>query len=212
MQKLQDKPEPTFNLKHPYFLNGEEEAGVDEVGRGCGAGPVVAAAVILPPGIKLPLLRDSKKIHAGLRYELRDLIMKTALDYAVGVATVEEIDEINILEATYLAMHRALGNLRLAPKLLLIDGNRFKNQTVIPHETIIGGDDKILSIAAASIIAKTWRDDHMKDLHNNHPQYQWHQNKGYLTPVHRQACYDHGLTPHHRKSFKGMMPEENNEF
>jgi len=203
--------EDIISLRHPYLLDCEDEAGVDEVGRGCGAGPVVAAAVILPSGIRLPSLRDSKKISPELRYDLRDMIKETAIDYAIGMATVDEIDEINILEATYLAMHRALENLKSIPKLLLIDGNRFKNKTMIPHETIIGGDDKVLSIAAASIMAKTWRDDHMKELHLQHPEYLWYQNKGYLTSVHRKACFEYGLTKHHRKTFKGMILEENIE-
>ena len=197
-----------YRLKHPFLLSSEEEVGVDEVGRGCGAGPVVAAAVILPSKVKLKFLRDSKMMDTKLRYELSYLIKNVAVEYAIGVATVEEIDEINILEATYLAMHRAIEKLKSSPKLLLIDGNRFKNQTTIPYQTIIQGDDKVLSIAAASVIAKTWRDDHMIQLHEAHPEYHWHANKGYLTKVHRNACFQYGLTPHHRKTFKGMAINE----
>lgn len=185
---------------------------MDEVGRGCGAGPVVAAAVILPPKVKLKFLRDSKMMEPELRYKLRSMIEKVAVEYAIGVATVEEIDEINILEATYLAMHRAIEKLKSCPKLLLIDGNRFKNQTSIQHQTIIQGDDKVLSIAAASVIAKTWRDDHMIKLHEQHPNYHWHSNKGYLTKAHRNACFEYGLTEHHRKTFRGMVYEEQYEM
>lgn len=206
------KPIPfKYKLLNPYLLLSEDEVGVDEVGRGCGAGPVVAAAVILPAKVKLKYLRDSKMIDSELRYKLRYLIEKVAVEYAIGVASVEEIDEFNILEATYLAMHRALEKLRSQPKLLLIDGNRFKNRTAIPHETIIQGDDKVLSIAAASVIAKTWRDDHMIQLHEKHPSYHWHTNKGYLTRAHRNACYEYGLTEHHRKTFRGMVYDENFE-
>jgi len=208
MAIAQRPPTFTYRLKHPFLLSPEDEVGVDEVGRGCGAGPVVAAAVILPAKVKLKFLRDSKMMDAKLRYELSYLIKNVAVEYAIGVATVEEIDEINILEATYLAMHRAVEKLKSSPKLLLIDGNRFKNKTIIPHQTIIQGDDKILSIAAASVLAKTWRDDHMIQLHEVHPEYHWHSNKGYLTKAHRNACFQYGLTPHHRKTFKGMAVNE----
>ena len=194
-------------LMHPFAIHGPEEAGVDEVGRGCGAGPVVAAAVILPEQVDLPELRDSKKLNAAKRATLSSLIKEVAIDYSIGLATVEEIDRINILEATYLAMTRAIHGLRARPALLVIDGNRFKNSTGIPHQTVIGGDDKVLSIAAASVIAKTWRDEHMAGLHQDFPHYDWLSNKGYLSVRHREACFRYGLTIHHRRSFKGMVRE-----
>jgi len=194
------------HLLHPFVSDDEVEAGVDEVGRGCGAGPVVAAAVILPPVVDLPDVRDSKKLSAEKRNSMSLLIQEVALDFAIGVATVEEIDEINILEATYLAMNRAIQGLKKKPTLLIIDGNRYKNTSNIRYQTVIGGDDKVLSIAAASILAKTWRDDYMAQLHDQHPQYDWKNNKGYLTAKHRNACFLHGLTKHHRHTFGGMRP------
>ncbi|MBK7740772.1 MAG: ribonuclease HII [Saprospiraceae bacterium] len=193
---------------HPFEAGSGIEAGVDEVGRGCGAGPVVAAAVILPPKAKIPGLRDSKKLTASKRKELSGKIRELALDYSIAISTVEEIDQINILEATYLAMTRAIAQLKIKPDLLVIDGNRFKNQTGINHRTVVGGDDKVLSIAAASVLAKTWRDAYMEELHIEFPQYDWINNKGYLSTKHRQACFTHGLTPHHRKSFKGMTRQD----
>lgn len=200
-----DKTDP---LIHPFEAGSGIEAGVDEVGRGCGAGPVVAAAVILPPKAKIPGLRDSKKLTASKRKELSGKIRELALDYSIAISTVEEIDQINILEATYLAMTRAIAQLKIKPDLLVIDGNRFKNQTGINHRTVVGGDDKVLSIAAASVLAKTWRDAYMEELHIEFPQYDWINNKGYLSTKHRQACFTHGLTPHHRKSFKGMTRQD----
>ncbi len=211
MAKIRDvnisiKPNP--RLLHPFSSDAEVEAGVDEVGRGCGAGPVVAAAVILPYDVDLPNVRDSKKLSAEKRNDLRALIHEVALDFAIGVASVEEIDEINVLEATYLAMNRAIQGLKKKPTLLIIDGNRFKNMSDIRFQTVIGGDDKVLSIAAASILAKTWRDDYMSQLHEHYPQYDWKNNKGYLTAKHRNACFVHGLTKHHRHTFGGMKPVE----
>lgn len=195
-------------LIHPFEAGAGTEAGIDEVGRGCGAGPVVAAAVILPPNAVIPGLRDSKKLTASRRKALSENIREMALDYAIGLASVEEIDRINILEATYLAMTRAIVQLKIKPDLLIIDGNRFKNQTGIDHRTVIGGDDKVLSVAAASVLAKTWRDAYMEELHIKFPQYDWINNKGYLSARHRQACFTYGLTPHHRKSFKGMTIQD----
>ncbi|MCO6460839.1 MAG: ribonuclease HII [Saprospiraceae bacterium] len=193
---------------HPYLIKPEEEAGVDEVGRGCGAGPVVAAAVILPARVNIPGLRDSKKLSPQIRNSLSEQIKQSAVAYSIAMATVEEIDKINILQATYLAMARAIEGLSIKPKLLIIDGNRFVNSTGITYHTVIGGDDKVLSIAAASVLAKTWRDEYMAGLHKEFPQYDWLNNKGYLTAAHRKACFIYGLTIHHRSSFKGMTPDE----
>ncbi len=181
------------------------EAGVDEAGRGCLAGPVCAAAVILPPGIHLDwyeVLNDSKKLPESLRDSLRVLIERDALAWAVAMVSPEEIDQINILNATYKAMHKAVANLTPEPEALLIDGNRFKKYSSIPHRCIIKGDGLFLSIAAASVLAKTHRDAHMKLLHQEFPQYSWDRNKAYGTEVHRKAIQNFGYTPHHRKSFQ----------
>jgi ribonuclease HII len=178
------------------------EAGCDEAGRGCFAGPVFAAAVILPPDFFHPRLNDSKQLSAEERYELRPVIEEKAIDYAVGVVDEDEIDTLNILWASVKAMHIAVGKLKKQkPQLLLIDGNRFKKYKRIPHRCIIKGDGLYASIAAASILAKTYRDDHMVRLHESFPHYQWNSNKGYGTPVHRKAIEEHGLCKHHRKSF-----------
>ncbi|MBS1937859.1 MAG: ribonuclease HII [Bacteroidetes bacterium] len=185
----------------PHHTLGILEAGCDEAGRGCLAGPVVAAAVMLPPRIHLPGLDDSKKLtHAG-RERLRPLIEQGALAWGIGVATVEEIDRINILQASFLAMHRAIANLRLRPQALLVDGNRFSAYEGIPHHCIIKGDGKFRSIAAASVLAKTHRDELMTALHHAHPAYGWAVNKGYPTADHRAAIALHGPSPHHRTSF-----------
>lgn len=184
------------------YQNELTEAGCDEAGRGCYAGPVFAAAVILPRDFRHPRLNDSKQVKAAERYVLREIILAEALAWGVGSATEAEIDTLNILQATWLAMHRAIGQLRQRPELLLIDGNRFKAYPGIPHHCIIKGDGLYTSIAAASILAKTYRDDHMQHLHQQHPQYGWDQNKGYGTAVHREAIAAHGLTPFHRKSFQ----------
>jgi ribonuclease HII len=177
------------------------EAGCDEAGRGCLAGPVFAAAVILPPDFRSGELNDSKLLSEKKRYALRPVIEREALAWAVGTASPEEIDKVNILNASFLAMHRAIGQLSLAPEYLLIDGNRFTPYPGIPHSTIIKGDGKYLSIAAASILAKTYRDDYMLALDKEYPLYQWRDNKGYPTRSHRQAIRQYGATPHHRKSF-----------
>jgi ribonuclease HII len=178
------------------------EAGIDEAGRGCLAGPVVAAAVILPKNFKHDLLNDSKQMSVVNRELLRDYICKHATSWAIGVATVDEIDSVNILQATYLAMHRAISGLNVLPQLLAIDGNRFKPYASIPHQTIIEGDAKFLHIAAASVLAKTYRDALMLELHEGFPFYGWDKNKGYGTIQHRVAMAEHGQCLHHRKSFK----------
>ncbi len=178
------------------------EAGCDEAGRGCLAGAVFAAAVILPPDFKSELLNDSKKLKEKDRYALRKVIESSALAWAVGQVSEKEIDEINILNASFLAMHRAIDQLQKRPEHLLIDGNRFKPYTLIPHDCIIKGDSKYMSIAAASILAKTYRDDYMKRLHQLYPAYQWNKNKGYPTKAHRQAIVDVGYSDYHRKTFK----------
>ena len=177
------------------------EAGCDEAGRGCLAGPVVAAAVILPQNFKCEFLNDSKKIPEKLRDELRILIEQKALGCAVAFVDRETIDEINILNAAILAMHRALDKLSPKPEFILVDGNRFKKYHQIPHQCIIKGDGKMMSIAAASILAKTYRDDYMKKLDSDFPQYGWKKNKGYATAIHRKAIAEHGITHHHRLSF-----------
>ena len=177
------------------------EAGCDEAGRGCLAGPVVAGAVILKPGADFPELDDSKKLTEKKRMALRELIMNEALAYGIGIVTAAEIDEINILNASFLAMHRALDQLKVRPEFLLIDGNRFNRYYDIKHICVVGGDAKYQSIAAASILAKTTRDLLMEEYDVQYPQYHWKKNKGYPTPEHKQAIADYGITPLHRKSF-----------
>lgn len=177
------------------------EAGCDEAGRGCLAGPVFAAAVILPPNFENNLLNDSKQLTEKKRYELRPIIESEALAWAIGIASHQEIDEINILKASILAMHRAIGQLMVKPEFLLIDGNRFTPYKEISHSCIVKGDAKFMSIAAASILAKTYRDDYMVKLHEEYPQYDWSQNKGYPTLSHRKAIINFGLSPHHRLTF-----------
>lgn len=177
------------------------EAGCDEAGRGCLAGPVFAAAVILPFDYKNDQLDDSKKLNEKTRNELRSQVERDAIHWAVAQVSAEEIDEINILNASFLAMHRAIEKLKVRPEFLLIDGNRFNTLKSIPHKCIIGGDGKYLSIAAASILAKTYRDDFMKEAHISHPHYFWDTNKGYPTRAHKLAIQSHGLNPLHRKSF-----------
>jgi ribonuclease HII len=184
------------------------EAGCDEAGRGCLAGPVYAAAVILPHDFKHPLLNDSKKLSDAQRRELRPLIEDKAIAWAVASMSVDEVDELNILRASFAAMHKAIAKLSTQPGLLLIDGNRFKPAYPgIPHVCIIGGDAKYKSIAAASILAKTHRDDYMDALHEEFPHYNWLSNKGYGTLKHREAIMQHGLTVHHRKSFR-QLPDQ----
>ena len=177
------------------------EAGCDEAGRGCLAGSVYAAAVILPSDYQNELLNDSKKLTAKKRYALSEEIERDAIAWAVGIVTPEEIDKINILNASFLAMHRALDQLQVRPEAVIVDGNRFKPYQDLPSTTIVKGDGKYLSIAAASILAKTYRDDYMLSLAEEYPQYDWQSNMGYPTKKHRQAILEHGITPYHRKSY-----------
>lgn len=177
------------------------EAGCDEAGRGCLAGPVVAAAVILKKDADYSELNDSKQITEKKRMQLRELVMNEALAYGIGIVTAEEIDKINILNASFLAMHRALDELKLQPELLLIDGNRFNPYKKIKHICVVGGDAKYQSIAAASILAKTTRDMMMEQYDAQFPVYNWKKNKGYPTPEHKRAIAEHGITPLHRKTF-----------
>lgn len=185
----------------PYYNIGVAEAGCDEAGRGCLAGPVYAAAVILPPDFKNELLNDSKQLTEHQRYQLRPIIEKEALAWAVGVVSAKEIDKINILNASFLAMHRALDQLKVRPEHIIVDGNRFKPYHEVPYVTIVKGDGKYLSIAAASILAKTYRDDYMNTLSEEFPQYDWKNNKGYPTKAHRAALAQYGPTPYHRMSY-----------
>ena len=185
----------------PFLEEGRVEAGCDEAGRGCLAGPVYAAAVILPPDFTNELLNDSKQLTEKQRYALRPIIEREAVAWAVGVVSNTEIDEINILSASILAMHRAVSELKVRPEHLLIDGNRFKPYSGIPHTTIVKGDAKMMSIAAASILAKTYRDDFMNGIAEQYPQYDWLSNKGYPTKKHRAAIMEYGTTPYHRKTF-----------
>ena len=195
-------------LKNNYHI-GKIEAGCDEAGRGCLAGSVYAAAVILPEDYQNELLNDSKQLTERRRYQLRDIIQRDAVAWAVGVVTPEEIDHINILNASILAMHRALDQLSVSPEAIIVDGNRFKpyrpvvnvSAVNIPYTTIVKGDGKYLSIAAASILAKTYRDDYMNQLAEEYPQYDWRSNKGYPTKKHRDAIKQYGITPYHRKSY-----------
>lgn len=187
-------------LKSHYY-ESLIEAGCDEAGRGCLAGSVYAAAVILPSDYQNELLNDSKKLTAKKRYALREEIERDAIGWAVGIVTPEEIDKINILNASFLAMHRALDQLQVRPEAVIVDGNRFKPYQDLPSTTIVKGDGKYLSIAAASILAKTYRDDYMLSLAEEYPQYDWQSNMGYPTKKHRQAIREHGITPYHRKSY-----------
>ena len=185
----------------PYLHKDVIEAGCDEAGRGCLAGPVYAAAVILPPDFTNELLNDSKQLTEKQRYALREVIEREALAWDVGVVSADEIDKINILRASILAMHRAVDQLKVRPQHLLIDGNRFNPYPNIPHTTVVKGDGKYMSIAAASILAKTYRDDFMLKIHEEYPQYHWDSNKGYPAPIHREAIRQYGTTPYHRMSF-----------
>ena len=190
----------------PYLNKKDIEAGCDEAGRGCLAGPVFAAAVILPKNFRHKSLNDSKQLTLEQRLELRKVVMENALAWAVARVNPREIDKVNILNASFLAMHRAVDQLELRPTALLIDGNRFNPYKKIPHHCIIKGDGKYLSIAAASILAKTYRDEYMQKLAIKHPHYSWITNKGYPTKAHRDAIRSHGATKHHRKSFR-LLPE-----
>ncbi len=185
----------------PCLHTGVIEAGCDEAGRGCLAGAVYAAAVILPLSFHNEQLNDSKQLTEHQRYALRPIIEKEAIAWAVGITTPEEIDKINILNASILAMHRAVKALKVGPEELIIDGNRFKPYENIPYTTIVKGDGKYLSIAAASVLAKTYRDDYMIELAKEYPMYAWQQNKGYPTKQHREAIRQYGTTPYHRKTF-----------
>ena len=187
-------------LKNNYY-KGKIEAGCDEAGRGCLAGSVYAAAVILPEDYQNELLNDSKQLTEKKRYELREIIERDAVAWAVGIVTPEEIDKVNILNASILAMHRALDQLKVRPEAIIVDGNRFKPYQKLPHTTIVKGDGKYLSIAAASILAKTYRDDYMNQLAEEYPQYDWRSNKGSPTKKHREAIKQFGITPYHRKSY-----------
>lgn len=191
----------------PFLQSGRLEAGCDEAGRGCLAGSVFAAAVILPPDFQSEILTDSKQLSEKKRYALRPIIEQEALAWAVGIVTPEEIDRINILNASFLAMHRAIDQLQIKPEHLLIDGNRFNPYPSIPHTTVIKGDGKYLSIAAASVLAKTYRDDYMEELAIQYPDYEWGKNKGYPTLAHREAIRRLGITPFHRKTFT-LLPEQ----
>ena len=192
----------TKHMLLPYMEAGRCEAGCDEAGRGCLAGAVFAAAVILPPDFRNELLNDSKQLSEKQRYALRPIIEQEATAWAVGIVSPEEIDRINILNASFLAMHRAIEQLNIPPEHLLIDGNRFKKYRETPHTCVVKGDGKYLSIAAASVLAKTYRDDYMLDLHREYPVYQWDRNKGYPTKAHREAIRLHGTSPYHRMTFQ----------
>ncbi|WP_375325396.1 ribonuclease HII [Flagellimonas sp. GZD32] len=183
------------------------EAGTDEAGRGCLAGPVTAAAIILPENFKNPILNDSKQLSETKRELLRPILEGEAVAFSVQHVFQDEIDEINILNASFLAMHRALDQLQQAPSFILVDGNRFKPYPNIDHECIIKGDGKYMSIAAASVLAKTYRDEYMAKIHEEFPMYNWKKNKGYPTKEHREAIKEHGLTKYHRKSFR-QLPEQ----
>lgn len=192
-----------FKIQHTSLL----EAGTDEAGRGALAGPVTAAAVVLPFNIKIPLLNDSKKLTEKQRYQLRPLIEKSAIDYAVAHVFQEEIDEINILRASIKAMHLAIRKLKKEPQYIIVDGNKFCAFKNIPHTCFVKGDGKFQNIAAASILAKTYRDDYMKKINFEYPRYHWDKNKGYPTISHRNAIKKNGITIHHRASFK-LFPNQ----
>lgn len=183
------------------------EAGTDEAGRGCLSGPVVAAAVILPKNFKHPLLNDSKQLSEKKRKELRPFIEENALAFGVSFVGQEEVDTINVLQASIIGMHRSIEKLSIEPEFIIVDGNKFKNYKEIPHKTIVKGDAKFMSIAAASVLAKTYRDAYMEQLHEEFPMYNWKQNKGYPTKEHRKAIQQFGITKYHRKTFR-LLPEQ----
>ncbi|MCG8837227.1 ribonuclease HII [Tenacibaculum dicentrarchi] len=183
------------------------ETGTDEAGRGCLSGPVVAAAVILPENFKHDLLNDSKQLSEKKRQELRPYIEKHALAYGVAFISHQEVDEINVLQASITGMHRAISKLSIQPEFIIVDGNKFNSYKDISHETIVKGDAKFMSIAAASVLAKTYRDEYMEKIHKEYPQYNWKKNKGYPTKEHRNAIREFGITPYHRKTFK-LLPEQ----
>lgn len=183
------------------------EAGTDEAGRGCLAGPVVAAAVILPKDFSHPFLNDSKQLSEKKRKELKPIIEAQSLAFAVSFVWQEEVDKINVLQASITGMHRAIAQLKTTPEFIIVDGNKFKNYKEIPHKTIVKGDSKYLSIAAASVLAKTYRDEYMEKIHLEFSDYNWQKNKGYPTKEHREAIRNFGVTKYHRKSFK-LLPEQ----
>ncbi len=189
-----------------HYMDNVVEAGCDEAGRGCLAGSVYAAAVVFPENYANDAINDSKQLSDHRRKELRRIIERDALAWAVGIVTPEEIDHINILNASILAMHRALDALSLRPQHIIVDGNRFRRYHALPHQTVVKGDGKFLSIAAASILAKTYRDDYMDKLHEEYPVYDWLSNKGYPTRRHRDALRQYGITPYHRRSFNLIPP------
>lgn len=193
-------------MLEPYLIEGRIEAGCDEAGRGCLAGPVTAAAVILPPDFHNDLLNDSKQLTERQRDLLRPIIEREALAWAVAFVSPREIDEINILKASFTAMHRAIDGLKIRPQALLIDGNRFIKYQDIPHTCIVKGDGKMMSIAAASVLAKTHRDEFMRKIAQEHPEYAWDKNKGYPTRDHRSAIEQYGATPYHRMTFQLLNP------
>jgi ribonuclease HII len=199
-------------MLEPYHTKNSIEAGCDEAGRGCIAGPVFAAAVILPPDFYHPLLNDSKKLSHKTRESLRIIIEQEAVSFGVAKVGERDIDRINILHASILAMHKALEQLEPVPEHLLIDGNRFKSFRNIPHSCIIKGDGKYNAIAAASVLAKTYRDAYMETLHEQHPQYHWNRNRGYPTVAHRSAVMQYGPTPYHRRSFRLLNAQTSIDF
>jgi ribonuclease HII len=206
-KKVIAKPIQEFVPLLARYQHGLVEAGCDEAGRGCLAGPVYAAAVILPNDFEHALLNDSKQLCEADRYALRTEIEQCAVAFAVASVSNVEIDEINILNASFLAMHRAIDQLHIKPEFLIIDGNRFNKYQTTPHQCVIQGDGKYFSIAAASILAKTYRDDYMQQLAAEHPEYDWHTNKGYPTIKHRNMVMQHGFTPHHRRTFNVTNPQ-----
>ena len=212
MKKGDSKEKKPIRLLQSHYYDGLIEAGCDEAGRGCLAGSVYAAAVILPQNYSHPYLNDSKQLTEKRRMILRKDIEKDAIAWAVGVVSPEEIDEINILKASFLAMHRAIDQLKVRPEALIIDGNRFTPYQTLPYTPIVKGDSKYLSIAAASILAKTYRDEYMEALHSQYPQYDWSKNKGYPTVAHREAIKKYGTTPFHRMSFNLLGEEKQLSF
>lgn len=212
MKKGDSKEKKPIRLLQSHYYDGLIEAGCDEAGRGCLAGSVYAAAVILPQNYSHPYLNDSKQLTEKRRMILRKDIEKDAIAWAVGVVSPEEIDEINILKASFLAMHRAIDQLKVRPEALIIDGNRFTPYQNLPYTPIVKGDSKYLSIAAASILAKTYRDEYMEELHSQYPQYEWSKNKGYPTVAHREAIKKYGTTPFHRMSFNLLGEEKQLSF
>ncbi len=198
----------SFQLLLPHYYTGLIEAGCDEAGRGCLAGSVYAAAVILPDDYHNDLLNDSKQLSSRQRYALREQIEHDAISWALGIVTAKEIDEFNILRASILAMHRAIDGLKIRPQALIIDGNRFTRYQDLPHTTIVKGDGKYLAIAAASVLAKTYRDDYMKELHTRYPYYGWDHNAGYPTKEHRRGIAEYGPSPYHRMTFTLLPPQQ----